>query len=915
MARSLLPFSSFRTGLIFLVLASMAAIFTQYGIRFSYGAEITFCSAALLVILVLYGSYWSAGTALAVSLCFYFSENASITILLIGLELILVGYVYERKREHLMVWDGLFWFFIGAPFATLFFYLQSESFGSEALMQYFMFAMNGFINGFIADMIITYLPWRRILPEIREKRVYLSQLLTHLSIAIVFVPFVFNLVLDSEQIQADIEQDSLIMVETQTRDVIDDLIAMDEKDKQGLSIGAVIELGKLEYTLINQSSDGLIKLLTLDKRGRTLAVSDQTWFASGARSKHQMEAERSLLVVPDGLVSRTIAERNYYVESSFYRWLPAEEDYDYDTRRWNDGFYAIEIKLQQHPVDRLIAFIPISHFLHISIQVYLHKFLTLFLFCVGAAGFALLVNRFIVRSLANLMDITTGMPMKLLTSQSLPWPDSRIWEVRSLVHNFRITSERLIDMFKEMHRMNEKLVEQTTMLEKSEERMQQLAFYDPLTKLPNRHYFHLTLNKALEQAEAQSSSLALLFIELDRFKPINDSLGHNSGDQLLIKVAQRLSSTISIVSGGHVCACLGGYEFVIMLEDGQRHEAKVVAQRIMSMFSESFLVEADELYVTPNVGIVMYPTDGLASTELVQRAKTALYAAKERGGQSYVFYDHMHKDIVSDRNMLVSHLRKAIERDELRLHFQPIIDAHDSISTVEALIRWPHPELGYIPPVQFIPIAEETGLIIPIGEWVLRQACLQHGVWMKSGLPPFCISVNVSLRQFLNQDFVAVVDRIMQETGMEPQYLILEITESYVHKHVEQASYVLRQLKKRGIQIAIDDFGTGYSSLSRLKTLPVHVLKMDRSFVRYLPSDHANASIVQAIIQLGHSLQLKVIAEGVETAEELAYLHSLGCELFQGYFISPPLAADEFEARFHEFGVMECLVAAAEHGG
>ena len=351
-------------------------------------------------------------------------------------------------------------------------------------------------------------------------------------------------------------------------------------------------------------------------------------------------------------------------------------------------------------------------------------------------------------------------------------------------------------------------------------------------------------------------------------------------------------------------ARLGGDEFVILLENYTKPDVRKVAERIVQVFHDSFFVLSYELFVSPSIGIAMYPEHGTESTALLKRADTAMYAAKDRGGQNAIFYDELHSDQLHEIATIEGQLRKALDREELILNYQPIVDSTGRVSAAEALIRWIHPVHGFISPAKFIPIAEETGLIIKIGEWVLRTACIQHKQWIDSKrLPPFDLSVNVSLRQFLNQDFVEMVDRILAETRFDPERLVLEITEGYVNKNVEYGNHVLNQLKNRGIRIAIDDFGTGYSSLSRLKTLPIHVLKIDRSFIRYVQNDSANASIVEAVVHIGKSMNLKVMSEGVETIEELQFLKSVNCHQYQGYLISPPLPAAEFEARFQEFSL------------
>ncbi|EJW19620.1 EAL domain-containing protein [Paenibacillus alvei] len=899
MSRTLHPLASLRTSMLFVILTVLTAVFSVIGLEFSYGAEFMLCGATLLIMLVLYGSHWAAIMALIVGLGFYFSGNGSFILLLIGLEMILVGYMYERKRGLLLLWDSLFWFGIGAPLAVMLFYLQTNEFNAEALLQYFMFAMSGLLNALIADVVVTYMPWKRLMPDLRTKSVYLNQLLMHLSVAIVFIPFLLNMLIDSRDMQRDIERDSITRIELQTAQITDTLLGMGKKERQGINLGSIMETGKLRDNLKLHSQNGLLKLAAYNKRGQLVASSDEVWFERNGGYVGENVPNKSPVRVPaNHSQMRTDA---YGVRSSFSRILPPDRNYDYGTRRWNDGYYVLEDRLTDHPIAKVVGFIPISYFLQTTIDVYLRKFLMLFMVCLLATGVSLAVSRFIVRSLGDLEKATAGMHHRLLKDISVKWPCIRIGEIRSLALNFRAMGDRLTEVFKELLRMNEKLLDQTKMLELSEERLQHIAYYDTLTQLPNRHFFTMNVERALDAAENKASSLALMFIDIDRFKHINDSLGHNVGDMLLVQVAQRLSDCLSKLSGRHLSSRYGGDEFIIMLEDSSREEISAVANRILHRLRESFHVQSHELFVSASIGVSLYPDNGHAYTDLLKQADTAMYAAKDGGGHSVVFYDELQPQLHPERMFMETRLYKALQRREMLLHYQPIVDVSGEVTGAEVLLRWLPEEGGFISPAQFIPVAEETGLIVPIGEWVLRTACMQYRMWMDAGMPSFQLSINVSLRQLLAQDFVSTIDRIIRDYELYPSDLILEITEGYMSKSIEQVNEVLSNLKRRGVQIGIDDFGTGYSSLHRLRTLPVHVLKIDRSFVRHLFADKVNASIVQAIIQMGDSMNLKVTAEGIETSQELDQLIALGCKQFQGYYISPPLAADEFAARFPDF--------------
>lgn len=901
MRRTLFPLSTLRTVLLYILLILLALYLSQHGIQYAYGAEFILCSFALLLLTGLFGWAWGAVSSLVLTLGLYYTQHGSIILPLIGLEILIVGFLHERTRRPLLLLDALYWFCIGAPLAMLFFYLQTYTFNSEAILQYFMFAMNGLLNVFIADVLLTFVPWHRLIPRIERKLVSLNQLLAHLCIIAVFIPFMINLVLDSHQMRSEIETDSMSLVESQSRVAMDWVTGLSMKDKHGLYVHNVDNMKQLDLKLNAFSLNHLLKIAVYDKEDKLMASTDSSFFHK--MNLIQLENEGNQLMEIALRQEQPIREKRL-AEQRFYQWLPSENQYDYDTRRWNDGYYVLIKQYSDLPIQKVITLIPIAVFSENTISVYLTKFLSLFLLCLIVGAVAFLITRYISRVLNQLMTITTGMPAKLITSQSISWPSSKISDIRALENNFRSMSERLIEVFYEMRRMNDQLRNQTNKLENSEERLQQLAYYDPLTQLPNRYHFTSKLEEAIQQAKENQGVIALMFLDLDRFKHINDSLGHNVGDLLLVRVAQRLSSQVTRLQGAAMIARLGGDEFVILLENYTKPDVRKVAERIVQVFHDSFFVLSYELFVSPSIGIAMYPEHGTESTALLKRADTAMYAAKDRGGQNAIFYDELHSDQLHEIATIEGQLRKALDREELILNYQPIVDSTGRVSAAEALIRWIHPVHGFISPAKFIPIAEETGLIIKIGEWVLRTACIQHKQWIDSKrLPPFDLSVNVSLRQFLNQDFVEMVDRILAETRFDPERLVLEITEGYVNKNVEYGNHVLNQLKNRGIRIAIDDFGTGYSSLSRLKTLPIHVLKIDRSFIRYVQNDSANASIVEAVVHIGKSMNLKVMSEGVETIEELQFLKSVNCHQYQGYLISPPLPAAEFEARFQEFSL------------
>ncbi|MBD2246861.1 EAL domain-containing protein [Nostoc sp. FACHB-888] len=425
-----------------------------------------------------------------------------------------------------------------------------------------------------------------------------------------------------------------------------------------------------------------------------------------------------------------------------------------------------------------------------------------------------------------------------------------------------------------------------------EEKIRYQALHDILTGLPNRLLFNELLSKTLPNATRNGESLAVIFLDLDRFKGINDTLGHTLGDQLLQSVAQRLKDSLR---GGDTIARWGGDEFTILLPRvNDIEEVTQVADRILQALEDAFNLQGHELYVTASLGIALLDNNSPDAETLIQHADAALYYAKDKGRNNYQFYSVSLSAKNPELLTLEKSLRYALEREEFTVYYQPRVNiATEEITGMEALLRWQHPEMGLVAPSVFIPLAEESGLIVPIGEWVLRTACSQNKTWQDAGLPPMTIAVNLSLKQFRQPKLVETVATVLKETGLESRFLELEITETTVIEDLDFTRTVLQNLQQMGVYISIDDFGTGHSSLSRLQLLPLHNLKIDKSFIHDLTLDVKVAHIIKAIVTLGQSLGLKLTAEGVEKEEELDFLKSINCEDVQGFLFYRPLSAQK----------------------
>ncbi len=436
------------------------------------------------------------------------------------------------------------------------------------------------------------------------------------------------------------------------------------------------------------------------------------------------------------------------------------------------------------------------------------------------------------------------------------------------------------------------------------------AEHDTLTGLPNRLLFNDRVGQAIALARRHNHKVAVLSLDIDGFKRINDSLGHSTGDKLLQSIAKRL---LDCVRASDTVSRQGGDEFVVLLSEVEQEEdTAILARRMLKQVSRRHAIDHQDLHITASIGVSVYPDDGKEAETLIKNADTAMHQAKEKSRQSYQFFEPTMNVRAVERQSIEESLRRALERRELVLHYQPKVELSSRrITGAEALIRWNHPTRGLVPPAQFISVAEESGLIRPIGAWVLREACEQARAWTEDGLPALTMAVNVSAMEFRNDTFLDGVFAALATTGLDPHRLELELTESVLVKRAESAASILQALREKGVQVALDDFGTGYSSLSYLRRFPVDALKIDQSFVRQISTGGDDTIIVTAIIALARSLKLRVVAEGVETAEELAFLRMHQCDEVQGYYFSRPVPPQQF-ASLLRTGIPEPATAARQ---
>jgi len=445
----------------------------------------------------------------------------------------------------------------------------------------------------------------------------------------------------------------------------------------------------------------------------------------------------------------------------------------------------------------------------------------------------------------------------------------------------------------ELDRSNADLVRASRTERVMAQQMIHSAEHDFLTGLPNRSLLIDRIGQSIALAQRHGKQIAVLCLDVDGFKHVNDSLGHTVGDRLLQSLAGRLVDCVNTID---TVSRQGGDEFAVLLSEiDHADDAAVMSRSLMDAVEMATLIGLHDLHVTASIGVSIYPGDGMDAETLIKNADTAMYQAKENGRQNYQFFKPAMYDRAVERQAIEEHLRRALERQEFTLQYQPKISVRTGIVTgAEALIRWTHPTRGVVPPARFIPVAEACGLIMPIGAWVLREACTQAQAWRDAGLPMVTMAVNVSAMQFRNQNFLHDLYAILRETGLDPKYLELELTESALMQRPELTASILSTLRNKGVRVAVDDFGTGYSSLSYLHMFPLDALKIDQSFVQQITSIPDETTIVRAIISMGQSLNLRVIAEGVETQDQLDFLTAHQCDEAQGYYFSKPVSSEEF---------------------
>ncbi|WP_170885681.1 putative bifunctional diguanylate cyclase/phosphodiesterase [Bacillus alkalicellulosilyticus] len=862
---------------IYVILVAFAFILKVNNFHFVYGVTIVFSSIFLLVIVRLFGLRIGVSTAVAIHLVSVFFFGQAMMDALVLLEVLFIGLIgLYKKRGNLVLWDLFFWLSLGIPLFVIAYCQTFDTINSSMYFQVTVLVTNGLLNALIADIILTYFPFSYFLNKkigLREFLISSHQILFHLLVVAVIFPFILNVGINSWNMYETNRSQAISTSLNNANRVGGELSGWAIGEKHKLELFGLIQTGLLEDFINRLSFEESYEIVVLDYDYNVISASGE------------MELE------PRSSFHWKEVNENQLVDDNFYQSLPKNDLSFLSINTWSKGYYIYEKKLDSPQVIVNVLF-PISVYQSTVFGHFMDQFRFLLLFAVAAVVFAVVMNRILVRTISHLAETTTGLPKKLKQMELVEWPNSHLVEMKSLITNFQHMSENLKQLFEDSYSMNQELEEQANKLKKSEEELHKLAYYDVLTELPNRLHFQQHLKILLENEYKEEEKIAVVFVDMNQFKQINDTLGHSSGDQLLKLVAERFSS---LKNERMEVFRLGGDEFVFVAKQLTIEEIKLSCREITDIFSEPVILNGSPLYVSGSIGVSIFPDNGTDIDTLVKYADMAMYNSKENGGNQVQFFDDSMKKEFSERMVINNGLREALDENQFELYYQPKIDsATREVTSMEALMRWSHPQLGAISPAMFIPIAEESGIIIDIDNWGIHEACRQNKVWQNQGAKKIPVSVNLSAKHFYQDNIVGMIQSAIDSSGLEPKYLQIEITESILIKNMDEVVKIIERIHNLGVQVSIDDFGIGYSSLNHLLQLPINEVKLDREFIRSIDENKKKASMVKVIVELAHSLGLNVVAEGVETNVEYEFLQQVNCDEIQGYYFSKPLSKEDF---------------------
>lgn len=842
---------------LFFSLLLLSIFASVHPIPWFFGVNLFITPLFLLVMLVLFGTTRAlVASVIVYGISLWLGKiDLHLAIIHIG-AIAFVGWRLRRNPQGLIVHNIIYWFIIGSPLLAIYFMIFNGNLDNIAIMLMQKEIASSLIYSLIADILISYGYLSRITQtnENFGKGYFFNRMMIHSTLAALIIPYMVYMTASGYKEELNLVESVHSGFTSQAKTVETYLSKLPKKDMFILKQHGFIQTERLSQELRDITKNTSTEILITDPENILLAADSSVPYTAGQVFEWHN----------GGSVGTSSVGLTY--------WVP-DGDYYSELIRWDHGYLIQEIELPQYKF-KIIMMTQFSPLLAKVINTYQSQIWVLLFFSVAILLLSFFFNRVFFLPLSRLVFITNSIPRQLKDGNRIEWNKSEFIEINSLVGNFRTVTDDLMNTF---------------------EHTNHLAYFDSLTGLSNR----ASMQKDLENLFFNSSNktkIAVLFFDIDRFKQVNDTLGHAVGDQLLKQIAERISTLRHEQCRKYR---VSGDEFVVIINNASKDSSEHMAVEILKLLQKPFWIEENELHITSSIGIALYPEHGADVENIMKKADTAMYIAKEKGGNNYVFYNDSFQVLISEQLWMETQLRKALDTgaEEFTLFYQVIMDSKTStIAGMEALIRWNHPLKGNIPPSEFIPVAEQTGLIIPLGRWVLQQACSQNKKWQDAGYEKVRVAVNLSARQLYSDSFTDEVRIVLEETGLEAKYLELEITEGYIIKNPEYVNNILQDLKDMGVTVAIDDFGTGYSSLAQLKRYPIHTVKIDQTFIRNIKADSNNRAIVRAVIELAHGMNLKVIAEGIETEDERSFIVSQQCDEMQGYFFSKPVPPDKFEA-------------------
>jgi diguanylate cyclase (GGDEF)-like protein len=851
--------------LLFIVLLGLVLFSSSYSLTFVYGITFSFTSIFMFLVLRLFGLPSAILTGLLALLfvphhftCIAYSVISLIEVMFVGV------FFYKGRKAKMFFVDALFWLTIGM--AVIFFVNRTLLSGHALYFQICKDIINGCFNVLMADILLAYLPFYKLL-KINKNNVSIHQFLSHITLISILIPFFLNVSTNAWNVQKFIAKDTQRQAKNSVNRIEKVILLWKKEDLHKLSLNDRVQLRKLNG-LVERNKSQEYEIIIANNRNKVITSSTNKVPAQKEYDWHH-------------------TYKINQISKDFYEALLKGQNNVLPIIRWRSGKYIYVKNIDVLSMKIMIQF-PIAQYQERIYSNFLNqlKFSLLFALCIVIL--VQVVSRIFMNNLKQLTIATTGLPQKLIKLEKVEWPQSYVSELRLLTLNLKKMADKLKELFQESNDMNRKLTDQTNKLKDSEDQLHQLAFFDALTDLPNRLHFQAFVRNLIKSNATKQ--VAIIFIDINQFKQINDTLGHDAGDALLQLIGNRLKT---LHDDKREIFRLGGDEFVIV-QCVENQEISSTIEQILIGFSTTFPIQGQSLYITASVGISMYPEDGKELDTLVKCADIAMYISKEKGGNVAQFFNESMRDKFQERLIIENALRAVVDKGGFELFYQPKTKSN-MVTSMEALLRWHDPVLGFVSPSAFIPIAEEIGLILQIDEWSLIQACKQNKKWHDEGLQRVPISVNISAKHFQQDYLIPLIEKALCESGMDPKYLKLEITESVFIKNPIHVTDVIHQLKGLGVLISIDDFGTGYSSMYQLLQLPFDEIKIDRQFIIDIDQDGKKALLVKSILDIAHGLHLNVVAEGVETENERNLLVQMGCDEIQGYLFSPPVSKKEME--------------------